>query len=229
MIRRFSINLGNYSKIQVQTLKDELFLVNLNDQVVGKLNKQKAHLNEWIYSKDALPHRAFSVFIFNTKDQLLLQQRSATKITFPLFWTNSCCSHPIKHDKSEGIVLESYHRTHFELGLDLTQYGHSQKLVQKVLYRAKYDENWGEYELDYLIFVKLHDNFTSFKHNNDEVVDVQWIDKKNVHDFVKNTDKVTPWFKRIVQQTEFEKWWESYMKDDKKSFAGNTIIQLAGE
>ena len=45
--------------------------------------------------KAGLLHRAFSVFLFNTQGQLLLQQRAAAKITFPLCWTNTCCSHPL--------------------------------------------------------------------------------------------------------------------------------------
>jgi isopentenyl-diphosphate delta-isomerase len=48
-------------------------------------------------------HRAFSVFLFNEKNELLLQQRAKEKITFPLYWTNTCCSHPLYNEKNENI------------------------------------------------------------------------------------------------------------------------------
>ncbi|WVZ66269.1 hypothetical protein U9M48_015514 [Paspalum notatum var. saurae] len=70
--------------------EEECILVDEQDNVVGHESKYNCHLLE----KNLL-HRAFSVFLFNSKHELLLQQRSATKITFPLVWSNTCCSHPL--------------------------------------------------------------------------------------------------------------------------------------
>ena len=56
-----------------------------------------------LMEKGLLLHRAFSLFVFNSKNELMLQQRSESKITFPLVWTNTCCSHPLyKPDEMEG-------------------------------------------------------------------------------------------------------------------------------
>ncbi|RZB53326.1 Isopentenyl-diphosphate Delta-isomerase II isoform B [Glycine soja] len=74
--------------------EDECILVDENDRVVGHDSKYNCHLMEKIEAENLL-HRAFSVFLFNSKYELLLQQRSATKVTFPLVWTNTCCSHPL--------------------------------------------------------------------------------------------------------------------------------------
>jgi isopentenyl-diphosphate delta-isomerase len=68
--------------------------VDEKDNVVGHDSKYNCHLMEKIEAENLL-HRAFSVFLFNSKNELLLQKRSATKVTFPLVWTNACCSHPL--------------------------------------------------------------------------------------------------------------------------------------
>jgi isopentenyl-diphosphate delta-isomerase len=68
-------------------------LVTEDDEVVGKISKVDAHLRV-LLEKKMMPHRAFSLLLFNSKNELLLQQRSLDKITFPGMWTNTCCSHP---------------------------------------------------------------------------------------------------------------------------------------
>jgi isopentenyl-diphosphate Delta-isomerase len=120
-----------------------------------------------------MPHRAFSLFLFNTKNELLLQQRSDEKITFPSLWTNTCCSHP-RHtedeiDTSNGFVgprRASVRRTAFEMGitdlqLDMTHCG------DRILYYADADENFAEYELDYIVFAQY--DIGSFSVNKTEV------------------------------------------------------------
>ena len=77
-----------------EVLLNELILVDYNDKFISSVSKWDAHTNEYIMQKDALPHRAFSIFLFNQQNQLLMQKRSIEKKTFPLCWTNTCCSHP---------------------------------------------------------------------------------------------------------------------------------------
>jgi len=79
---------------QVQYLSEQCIIVDQNDQVITYGTKEFCHLNENI-SKNGILHRAFSVFLFNQKNELLFQQRSSKKITFPNCWTNTCCSHPL--------------------------------------------------------------------------------------------------------------------------------------
>ena len=75
-------------------LKDTCILVNEVDEVTGHASKKECHIFDSGRPKGLL-HRAFSVFLFNARNQLLLQQRASSKITFPSVWTNTCCSHPL--------------------------------------------------------------------------------------------------------------------------------------
>ena len=77
---------------QVKNLSDQLILVDKKDNEIGSLSKLNSHLKS---QNNQHPHRAFSVFLFNNKNELLLQQRSSKKVTFPLLWSNTCCSHPL--------------------------------------------------------------------------------------------------------------------------------------
>ena len=109
-----------------QVLLNELVAVSFKDEVVGSIPKWDAHLNTYITKNDALPHRAFSIFLFNQENKLLFQRRSADKKTFPLCWTNTCCSHPnmVEFDDGEkGVehIRKALHRAlDRELKMDLT-------------------------------------------------------------------------------------------------------------
>jgi isopentenyl-diphosphate Delta-isomerase len=222
MIKRFLFNIGNIDKRQLGTLGDLMFLVDFDDKTIGKIDKHKAHQNKWINSPEGRPHRAFSVFLFNKNSELLLQQRSSKKITFPLHWTNSCCSHPVVYDNELGVVLESKQRTKFELGINIDHC--SPDLINKIIYKAKADEYWGEYELDYLIFLQINDFKINL--NSEEVQDCKWISKKSLNEFIKNTELVTPWFKKIVAETDFEHWWDLYITGNTDKIVSNKIINL---
>mmetsp|Transcript_33430 Transcript_33430/g.38395 ORF Transcript_33430/g.38395 Transcript_33430/m.38395 type:complete len:147 (+) Transcript_33430:19-459(+) len=84
-----------YDKTQVELMKEPIILVDENDVPLKMISKKDGHLRKFVDAEDALPHRAFSVFLFNEKNELLLQKRSSNKITFPNMWTNTCCSHPL--------------------------------------------------------------------------------------------------------------------------------------
>lgn len=74
-----------YDETQVKLMKEQLILVDEQDNVVGSCSKKDGHLRSMLVK----PHRAFSVFLFNEKNELLLQRRSSHKITFPNMWTNT--------------------------------------------------------------------------------------------------------------------------------------------
>lgn len=67
--------------------EEQVILVNENDEQIGLMEKMKAHIEVHL-------HRAFSVFVFNSRGELLLQQRALSKYHTPGLWTNTCCSHP---------------------------------------------------------------------------------------------------------------------------------------
>lgn len=94
-----------FDNSQTKFWEEGLILVDENDQVMNKISKVEAHLNS--FNNSGLAHRAFSVFLFNKHNQLLLHQRSHKKITFPLKWTNSCCSHPLY---TEEEMIEKDHQ-----------------------------------------------------------------------------------------------------------------------
>lgn len=79
--------------VQKQLLDEECILLDNDDRIIGKGSKKDCHIVR--ANGDIRLHRAFSVFLFNSKGELLIQQRSKAKITFPSMWTNTCCSHPL--------------------------------------------------------------------------------------------------------------------------------------
>ena len=82
--------------------KDTVLVLDEQDNVIGSASKKDSHVFNDEHPRGIL-HRAFSVFLFNEKDELLLQQRASSKITFPYVWTNTCCSHPL-HGLEPGEV-----------------------------------------------------------------------------------------------------------------------------
>jgi isopentenyl-diphosphate delta-isomerase len=87
-------------------------LVDDNDQPIGTMPKSEVH------GTQTPLHRAFSCFVFNSKGQLLLQQRASSKKTWPLVWSNSCCGHPMPDESREDACKR---RLRFELGMPIDQ------------------------------------------------------------------------------------------------------------
>jgi len=140
-------------------LNEACILVDENDNVIGSESKKVCHLMENI--NKGLLHRAFSVMIFNSKNEFLLTQRSDEKITFPSFYTNTCCSHPLfndlemEEDDALGVKRAAQRRMHLELGIDPLQIPLQDiKFMTKFLYKAPSNEGvWGEHEIDYALVV----------------------------------------------------------------------------
>jgi len=91
---------------QLKLMAEECLLVDTHDRIIGHASKKQCHLIPPHSTADNpdrhVPlHRAFSVFLFNSKGELLLQKRAPVKITFPSLWTNTCCSHPLHHIEQE--------------------------------------------------------------------------------------------------------------------------------
>ena len=131
-------------------------------------------------------HRAFSLFVFNERDELLLQQRSDTKITFPSLWTNTCCSHPLatptEMEEAEqlGVRTAAQRRIGLELGVP-----HSQarvediKFVTRILYEAESSSRWGEHELDYILMLRRSQEL-SLAPSPEEVRDTEWVGRDHL-------------------------------------------------
>ncbi|CAI6360515.1 unnamed protein product [Macrosiphum euphorbiae] len=195
--------------VQEAALEERCILVDQHDQECGFASKRDCH--RLVDGKLPL-HRAFSVFLFNTKDELLLQQRSSTKITFPDHYTNSCCSHPlyeIEHERKdlEGAKAAACRRLVFELGIPSSQCQPKDlQYITRIRYMSEGDGTWGEHEIDY-IFI-LHKD-VALDPNPDEVSTALYIPKSKMNKFLKNLrHPITPWF-NLIAQNELTNWWDN--------------------
>ena len=194
---------------QLKFLDDQLVLVDKEDNNIGSISKLNGHL---ISNKNTYPHRAFSIFLFDSKNRLLLQQRGHKKITFSLLWTNTCCSHPLNlptENTHENINNALVKRLDYELGIKTDK--NIYKLIDKILYRAPSNETYEEYEIDYLFMAKFENdsddgNFIYNKNNlkkllnKDEVDDIKFDSIDNIlNDINLHPEHYTPWFKIIMK------------------------------
>lgn len=162
---------------------EKVVLVNKNDKVLGEMEKQKAH-------ELGVLHRAISIFIFNSKGEMLLQQRSQEKYHSPLLWTNACCSHP---RLSETYIEAANRRLYEELGFITAL-----KPIFNFIYKADVGNQLIEHELDY-VFKGIYDLEIPF--NALEVQQVQWISIQDlVHQLHTKPEEFTVWFKIILNE-----------------------------
>jgi isopentenyl-diphosphate delta-isomerase len=149
--------------------------VDEQDQVIGQLEKMEAH-------RSGLLHRAFSVLIFNTKGELLLQQRAAHKYHSPLLWTNSCCSHP---KPGETITAAATRRLQEEMGMEA-----SLQPAFHFIYEAQLDQGLTEHELD-----------QDPQINPEEVAAFRWISMAQLlQELETKRDSFTVWFQILLDQ-----------------------------
>jgi isopentenyl-diphosphate delta-isomerase len=163
--------------------EEQVILVNDRDEPLGLMPKMEAH------EKGEL-HRAFSVFIFNKKGELLLQQRASDKYHSPNLWTNTCCSH---QRNGEVNIDAGKRRLQEEMGFvcDL-------KEVFWFVYKAPFDNGLTEHELDH-VMVGYFDKDPII--NKKEVEDYKWMDVEAVKlDIKTNPDIYTEWFKIIFNE-----------------------------
>ncbi|WP_299112554.1 isopentenyl-diphosphate Delta-isomerase [uncultured Winogradskyella sp.] len=167
-------------------LEEKVILVDENDNQIGLMPKMEAH-------EKALLHRAFSVFIFNDNNELMLQQRASHKYHSPKLWTNTCCSH---QRDGETNIKAGKRRLEEEMGF-VTE------LEEKTsfMYKAPFDNGLTEHEYDHVMVGHYNDDP---KINEDEVMDWKWMKLDDVkQDINENPQIYTAWFKII-----FEKFYE---------------------
>lgn len=158
-------------------------LVNEADQQIGLMEKLEAH-------QKGLLHRAFSVFLFNKKGEMLLQKRANTKYHSPNLWTNAVCSHPRNGESYKNGALR---RLNEELGI-------STEIEEKFhfIYKADVGQNLWEHELDY-VFVGIYDGI--FNLNPNEVSETRYISLIDLQkEILSNPDNFTEWFKIILNK-----------------------------
>lgn len=165
-------------------MKEHVVLVDVNDNQIGLMEKIEAH-------EKALLHRAFSVFVFNKKGELLLQQRAACKYHSPLLWTNTCCSH--QRDKESNIEAGK-RRLQEEMGF-VTDV----KEVFSFIYKAPFDNGLTEHEFDHVLIGYFNEDPNI---NTKEVAGFKWMFLDDVEiDIRNNPQNYTEWFKIIFEKS----------------------------
>lgn len=164
-------------------MKEFVILVDEQDNEIGVMEKMQAH-------KEGVLHRAFSIFIFNSKNELLLQQRALSKYHSAGLWTNTCCSHP---RPNETIKDAAARRLFEEMGLtsDLTIKTH-------FIYKSTFENGLTEHEFDYVLI-----GYTQAVPviNPEEVHNSKWKDIASIKkDLVENPQHYTAWFKIAIEQ-----------------------------
>ena len=157
---------------------DEVILVDELDNEMGVMEKIEAH-------KKGLIHRAFSIFILNNKNELLLQKRAISKYHSGGLWTNSCCSHP---KPGENLSIATQRRLTEEMGLTCKL-----NFAFSFKYKVEFENGLTEHELDH-VFIGQSDSIP--KANNLEVEEWKYMNCEDIQeDIKKNPDFYTEWFK----------------------------------
>lgn len=205
---------------QVRLMGEEVILVDHEDKVIGSVSKKESHL-----TSNNLPlHRAFSVFLFDTQGRMLLQQRAASKVTFPSYWTNTVCSHPLHTPSELGVDVNdnkiigpkraALRKLTQELGVKkgaLTP--DDLHYLTRIHYRANCDDGvWGEHEIDYIFFAQKD---VEMSPEPNEVSAVQYVTEQELEALFREANNsetvlLTPWFRYIVESFGWS-WWRKLL------------------
>jgi len=162
---------------------DEVILVDDQDRVTGSMEKLKAH-------RRGLLHRAFSIFVFNDRFELMLQQRASHKYHSASLWSNSCCSHPLT---GESLLDTAHRRLQHEMGFDCPL-----REVFKITYRADVGAGLVEHELDHVLIGTYNGQP---RPNPAEARDWRWIELPHLKQLITtDPDSYTAWLKLIISQ-----------------------------
>ena len=175
-------------------MEEKVILVNQKDEPIGLMPNMEAH-------EKAVLHRAFSVFIMNTKGETMLQQRASDKYHSPLLWTNTCCSH---QRDGESNTQAGKRRLMEEMGFKVEL-----KELFSFIYKAPFDNGLTEHELDH-VMIGYYDDEPII--NKEEVEDWKWMRPSAIkQDISEHPEAYTAWFKII-----FDKFYDYISKEDSK-------------
>lgn len=166
---------------------ENIIVVDKFDKEIGSIEKMEAH-------HKGILHRAFSILVFNKKNELLLQKRDKDKYHSPGLWTNTCCSHPRFGESLEQAVNR---RLKEEMGFTCEL-----KEVFSFIYKAELENKLTENEFDH-VFMGIYDGEVEI--NKDEVEDYKWISIEEAKvDMENNPEQYTYWFKVLFHRAEDE-------------------------
>ena len=164
-------------------MEEKVVLVNENNEVLGLMPKMEVH-------EKGLLHRAISILLYNSKGEMLIQQRAKTKYHWPLIWSNAVCSHPRENEDFQDAAQR---RLKEELNITC-----SLKEVYRFIYKAK-DEQTGLIEHEYdVVFKGVYDDEIPF--NSDEIESIRWITLDNLSQEIEDQPEIYSfWFKEILK------------------------------
>lgn len=163
--------------------EEMVILVNEKDEKIGLMPKQEAH-------EKAQLHRAFSVFVFNDKNELMLQQRAFDKYHSPGLWTNTCCSH---QRDGESNIEAGTRRLQEEMGFETAL-----KETISFIYKAPFDNGLTEHEFDHILVGHFNGKP---KPNTTEVANWKWMSLPDIeNDIQLHPTLYTAWFKIIFEK-----------------------------
>jgi isopentenyl-diphosphate delta-isomerase len=162
---------------------EQVILVDSKDKQIGVMEKLEAH-------QKGMLHRAFSVFIFNSEGEMLLQQRAAEKYHSPGLWTNACCSHP---RPGEETLAAANRRLYEEMGIRSVL-----EFKTTFIYRSEFKNGLIEHELDHVFTGHANDGP---KINREEVQDYKWLKLESIKNLIQNEpEKFTTWFRIAMEK-----------------------------
>lgn len=164
-------------------MKEKVILVDENNKEIGFEEKMRAHI-------ECKLHRAFSIFVFNSKNELLLQRRAKSKYHCGGLWTNTCCSHPRPDEPLHKAICR---RLKEEMGFNCDL-----KEICSFMYKAVLGKNLYEYEYDH-VFIGKYNGVP--KLNFKEADEWRWVSVDELKkDIIRNAEKYTPWFRIILEK-----------------------------
>lgn len=163
--------------------EEQVILVNEQDEPIGFMGKMEAH-------EKAVLHRAFSVFVLNDQNEVMLQQRAAHKYHSPMLWTNTCCSH---QRAGETNIEAGIRRLSEEMGFTTEL-----KELFHFIYKAPFDNGLTEHELDH-VMVGRYNGVPEV--NPEEVASWKWMSIEDIKsDMKSHPESYTVWFKIIFDE-----------------------------
>ena len=170
-------------EINLLVMEERVVLVDQQDNKIGTMPKMEAH-------EKGLLHRAFSVFVFNDRKELMLQRRALHKYHSPGLWTNTCCSH---QRDGESSIDAGHRRLHEEMGFDTDL-----TFAVSFIYKAPFDNGLTEHELDHVLLGAYQGEPQI---NPDEVAEWKWMPMEDLkRDLFDHPEHYTVWFRIIFEK-----------------------------
>ena len=208
-------------------MAEAVILVDESDNELGYASKVESHHDH------GLLHRAFSVLLFNENNELLLQKRADSKVTFPGVWANSCCSHPLYSELEReiknnlGVKRAAVRKLDQELGIKSEQLPIDNfHFITKMMYSSRMDENWIEREIDHVLMIKSN---VDVDFNPNEVSAVKWVSREQLEEMLVDEEidgEIAPWFRCIASRLMNDDWWSTVETGDYSNLSDDKIHDM---